>query len=273
MSASLQLIDNKTDKKEETGKQDKKEKEEEEEIIANECPICYDEINILINCVTTECGHMFHCKCLMQNSATNGFSCPMCRAIMATEPELSDSEEDDFEEDEFEEDDFEGFDDNALTSFRMFHQMLDGEDIEEEEYDEYDEVDIVDEDEPKPSAEFIATKLSEQGITLEDLVKCLLMEHVEYEADEETNDRYSDQMFGKFRQIISNYPRQLEQATSNAITSSATTSACRAITSVTTSITTEQRHQSSRLRSRHEDENMYCCLYNEDNEEDNEEDE
>lgn len=264
MSASLQLIDNKTDKM-----------EKEEEIIANECPICYDEINILINCVTTECGHMFHCKCLMQNSATNGFSCPMCRAIMATEPELSDSEADDFEEDDFEEDDIEGFDDNALTSFRMFHQMLDGEDIEEEEYDEYDEydeVDIVDEDEPKPSAEFIATKLSEQGITLEDLVKCLLTEHVEYEADEETNDRYSDQMFGKFRQIISNYPRQLEQATS-----SATTSACRAITSsatsVTTSVTTEQRHQSSRLRSRHEDENMYCCLYNEDNEEDNEEDE
>ena len=266
MSASLQLIDNKTDKKEETGKQDKKEKEEEEEIIANECPICYDEINILINCVTTECGHMFHCKCLMHNSATNGFSCPMCRAIMATEPELSDSEEDDFEED-----DFEGFDDNALTSFRMFHQMLDGEDIEEEEYDEYDEVDIVDEDEPKPSAEFIATKLSEQGITLEDLVKCLLVEHVEYAADEETNDRYSDQMFGKFRQIISNYPRQLEQATSNATTSNTTTSNTttnNTTTSATT--TTEQRHQSSRLRSRPEGENMYCCLYNEEDEEDEE---
>jgi hypothetical protein len=257
MSASLQLIDNKT----------------EEEIIANECPICYDEIDILINCVTTECGHRFHCKCLMQNSATNGFSCPMCRAIMATEPELSDSEADDFEEDDFEENNIEGFGDNALTSFRMFHQMLNGEDIEEEEEEEceYDEPEVdEEEDEPKPSAEFIATKLSEQGITLEDLVKCLLMEHVEYEADEETNDRYSDQMFGKFRQIISNYPRHMfEQATRSNTAISATTSVINATTSVI-SATTEQRHQSSRLRPRHEDENMYCCLYNEDEEDEDE---
>jgi hypothetical protein len=60
-----------------------------------ECPICYDEIDVLKNCVTTECGHQFHCNCLMRNSATNGFSCPMCRSVMAEEPELSDSDDDD----------------------------------------------------------------------------------------------------------------------------------------------------------------------------------
>ena len=57
-----------------------------------ECPICYDEIDQLKNCVTTECGHQFHCKCLMQNSATNGFSCPMCRSIMAEESESDDED-------------------------------------------------------------------------------------------------------------------------------------------------------------------------------------
>ena len=74
--------------------------QQEKEII--ECPICYDEIDVLKNCVTTECGHQFHCKCLMQNSATNGFSCPMCRSVMATEPELSEADEYEEDEDEYE---------------------------------------------------------------------------------------------------------------------------------------------------------------------------
>ena len=108
-------------------------KKEEKEII--ECPICYDEIDVLKNCVTTECGHQFHCKCLMQNSATNGFSCPMCRSTMAVELEESDSEAgeyDDYEDDEEEEGEIEEINDNVLTSFRMFHQQLDGDEVEEE---------------------------------------------------------------------------------------------------------------------------------------------
>ena len=43
--SSLQIID---------------ENEGNKEII--ECPICYDEIDPQKNCVTTECGHQFHCK-------------------------------------------------------------------------------------------------------------------------------------------------------------------------------------------------------------------
>ena len=93
-----------------------------------ECPICYDEIDVLKNCVTTECGHQFHCSCLMKNSATNGFSCPMCRSVMAEELE-SESDED---AESLEDDDLEEIEDNALTSFRMFHQQLAGEEVEEE---------------------------------------------------------------------------------------------------------------------------------------------
>lgn len=216
--SSLQIID---------------ENEGNKEII--ECPICYDEIDPQKNCVTTECGHQFHCKCLMQNSATNGFSCPMCRSIMAEELEDSDSEGE-YEENEVEE--AGEIDDNALTSFRMFHQQLAGDEVEEEPLEEDEvEVDEVEETEPRPTAEFIAARLLTQGITLEDLVKCLLIEHEEYEAEGDINERYSDQMFGKFRQIISNYPRELQQQSATAAAAAASVA-----------VVEGQRHQSSRLR-------------------------
>jgi hypothetical protein len=226
-------------------------KKEEEEIEVIECPICYEEINPLKNCVTTECGHQFHCKCLMQNSATNGFSCPMCRSIMAEELEDSDSEGE-YEDEEDEEDEAGEIDDNALTSFRMFHQQLAGDEVEEEALEEL-ELELEEaadaEIEPRPCSTFIAEKLAAQGVTLEDLVKCLLIEHEEYEPESEVNDRYSDQMFGKFRQIISNYPRQ--QAAAVAAAQQAVQMPGR---------TEGQRHQSSRLRA--EVEINIGCLQN-----------
>jgi hypothetical protein len=191
-----------------------------------ECPICYDEIDELKNCVTTECGHKFHCNCLMKNSAQNGFSCPMCRSVMAEEPEDSDDEDEELSEyEDFEED--EAFDDNVLTSFRMFHQQLAGEEVEEEPEQEPEPEDQ-EEEEPivRPSAETIAARLVAQGYTMEDMVKCMLIDHEEYEAESETNERFADRMFGKFRQIISNYPREQREAQQEA----------------------EQRHQSIRLR-------------------------
>jgi hypothetical protein len=177
-----------------------------------ECPICYDEIDVLKNCVTTECGHKFHCNCLMKNSAQNGFSCPMCRSVMAEEPENSDDEDEELSEyEDFEED--EAFDDNVLTSFRMFHQQLAGEEVEEEPLQEEDEQPLIEEPEiVRPSAATIAARLVAQGFTMEDMVKCLLIDHEEYETESETNERLSDRMFGKFRQIISNYPREQREA-------------------------------------------------------------
>jgi hypothetical protein len=173
-----------------------------------ECPICYDDIDVLKNCVTTECGHKFHCNCLMKNSAQNGFSCPMCRSVMAEQPEDSDDEDEELSEyEDFEEE--EAFDDNVLTSFRMFHQQLAGEEVEEEPLQEEDEQPLIEEPEiVRPSAETIAARLVAQGFTMEDMVKCLLIDHEEYETESETNERLSDRMFGKFRQIISNYPRE-----------------------------------------------------------------
>ena len=242
--SSLQIID-----------ENNKGEKEEKEII--ECPICYDEIDPQKNCVTTECGHQFHCKCLMKNSATNGFSCPMCRSIMAEELEDSDSEGE-YEEDGYGYEEAGEIDDNVLTSFRMFHQQIAGDDVEEEPLEELEleEEDAADTDiEPRPSATFIAARLLTQGITLEDLVKCLLIEHEEYEPDSDINERYSDQMFGKFRQIISNYPRELQQqsataaaTTAAATTAAATTAAATTATATAAVVVEGQRHQSSRLR-------------------------
>ena len=48
-----------------------------------ECPICLAEIDSVSNKVTTECGHSFHCSCLMHNVLVNGFRCPYCRTVMA----------------------------------------------------------------------------------------------------------------------------------------------------------------------------------------------
>jgi hypothetical protein len=44
-----------------------------------DCPICLTTINGDNNKVITECGHTFHCICLMQNVSVNGFACPCCR--------------------------------------------------------------------------------------------------------------------------------------------------------------------------------------------------
>ena len=168
-----------------------------------ECCICMDDIIGDINKTTTECGHIFHCSCLMKNTAHNGYGCPYCRTVMA-EPINDSDDEDDYEyDDEYDEDEDED-NDNVLTTFRMFHQAISGEEVEDEP-EIYDEAEAEDEDEiEKPTTEYIANKLIEQGVSIEDLVKCLLLDHSEYEDDEQY-DKYNDRMFGQMRIIISNY--------------------------------------------------------------------
>ena len=168
-----------------------------------ECPICMDDIDLKKNCITTECGHIFHCSCLMKNAATNGFSCPMCRTVMAEELPDDDDEDDYSEYDEYEEDEM--FDDNALTSFRMFQQQLEGEEVEEEPEQDEDEVEEEEQAEASivmPTPETVASKLAARGITLEDAVKVLLLAHEEYDEFEEVYDRRAQELYGEIRRII-----------------------------------------------------------------------
>ena len=68
-----------------------------------DCPICMDPIDGNKNSVVTECGHKFHCSCLMKNSCHNGFDCPMCRSAMVEDMEEDDDEEE--EDDDINDDD------------------------------------------------------------------------------------------------------------------------------------------------------------------------
>ena len=181
-----------------------------------ECPICMDAIDVTKNSVVTDCGHAFHCSCLMQNAAHNGFGCPYCRTTMANEPPL----EDDYDDDEDETIalyEGEEVSDDALTTFRMFMQRLDGEEPEEDEEDNW-ETEDEDEDEEEdeepaivPDAAYMAAKLMERGITYEKLVKSILFqEHNSWDRYYQDYARSSGEVYGQFRAVISRYRPTLD---------------------------------------------------------------
>jgi len=174
----------------------------------HDCSICLEKMDCNVNFVMTECGHCFHTNCLMTNVAHNGFGCPYCRSAMAQTVEESDDEDDDDIWIQDEEED----NDHALTSFRMFHQRLSGEEVEEEE-EEDDDDDEEEEDEAeeppvvRPSSTYITKKLTEHGVSMEDLVKIMMGDHEEYDdfQDSPQISRLEGEIFGKFRIIISNF--------------------------------------------------------------------
>jgi hypothetical protein len=188
--------------------------------MTHECPICLNDIETNNNCVTTECGHTFHCSCLFQNAAHNGFGCPYCRISLAEEVIDEDEDEDEEDEDWIEEDE-EPFQEIPLETFRMFHQRLNGEEVEEgseireetpypEDYDERVGDGI-------PNAEFVSRRLLERGISHKDLVKSLLaLEHDDLLEGWGIMYRHkSSQVYGQIRTIIhqskQNYLRNPDQ--------------------------------------------------------------
>jgi hypothetical protein len=171
-----------------------------------ECPICFEVVELNRNCVTTECSHCFHANCLMQNVAHNGFGCPYCRTAMIEAPQEEDDSDDGYSID----DDATVFDEDALTSFRMFHQRLNDEEVEEEpeEWESDDEDEDEDEDEmpAEPDAAYVAQKLAERGITFEDLVKNILVgDHSGFGTLYRDYERRSSEVYGQFRVVISQY--------------------------------------------------------------------
>ena len=175
----------------------------ENEII--ECPICMDQIEGMKNRVTTECGHCFHTSCLMKNVAHNGFGCPYCRDAMAEEPDdnNTDEEYDDFSVDE--EDEEPDYNDNVLRGARWLFQRAEGEELDDEEDTVLDEEEERVDVEPRAPVDYIVEKLVQRGVSMAELVKAILIrDHDEYQFHDEF-DRVDDELFGKFRVIISNY--------------------------------------------------------------------
>lgn len=172
-------------------------------VCLEDCPICMEVLSGTKNIVTTECGHCFHTNCLMTSVAHNGFGCPYCRTQMAETPDGDESDDgSEWTFDEGEEEELYG--NHSLRGFRWLFQRVNGEELEEEE-------DLLDEDEEredtdiivKPSAAFIAEKLVSQGITMENMVRALLVAHEEY--DNYPGPDMDGILFGKLRVLISNY--------------------------------------------------------------------
>ncbi len=188
-----------------------------EQVIApneiQDCPICMDPIDGLCNRVVTECGHVFHCSCLMKNVSHNGFDCPYCRTIMAKEPEEEEEDDDDYGA--YNEDEMPMFDNDALTSFRMFHQQINGEDIEEEEEEEEDEdEDEEEEEDSAPKVEYVSHKLSERGISFDDLAKYILyQDHSNWGSNYDNLERRASEVFGQFKAILTQYERHNNSVT------------------------------------------------------------
>lgn len=177
----------------------------------NECPICMEPIEMTKNCLTTECGHCFHTSCLMTSVAHNGFGCPYCRTKMAEEVVDEDSEYDD------EEEIYEQYDDYVLRGLRFFNNNLNGEEHDQEDLDdesedtedtEEEDEDTEEEDEEDtrpPPVSYVAQKLTEQGVTSEDLLKAILCSVNNYERDYEDFERVENEIFGRVQTILNNY--------------------------------------------------------------------
>ena len=189
-----------------------------------ECPICMLNIDTKKNCVTTECGHHFHTKCLLSNVAYNGFGCPYCRSEMVDESvskQMHENDDDDddtnFDDDDDEDEDQEQQESDVLRGFRFMLERVTGENLTNEddvvEENEYlNEVVDDDSENNRPSVALITKKLSEDGVTIEMFVKALLLDHEEYN-DERVEEFYeiNDDVFDKIRVIINNYKVEQEE--------------------------------------------------------------
>jgi hypothetical protein len=118
------------------------------------------------------------------------------------------NEDDDDDEDEDSLYDFEDNED-ALRGFRFFFNNINGEEPEEADVVAEDVMNAYAQEEAEqqraiPSIAFVTQKLIEQGVTMEQLVRSMLLDHEEYENDDSL-ERTDDELFGKARMIISNY--------------------------------------------------------------------
>ena len=172
----------------------------------HECPICMEVLTGTKNIVTTECGHCFHTNCLMTSVAHTGFGCPYCRTQMAAAPEDSDDEDDDDDDSEWDtvDEDDELYGDHSLRGVRWLFQRANGEEVDDEEDLEDtrddEDMDII----VKPSVEFLTRKLVSQGITMENMVQALLIDHEEYD-NSAVGANFDGILFGKLRILISNF--------------------------------------------------------------------
>jgi len=193
-----------------------------------ECPICFDAIGEKNN-ITTDCGHKFHASCLLTNVNRNGFGCPCCRAVMAESDPEADSDDEGTEYDDDEDDDetllddsLEPFSDDALRGLRLLTNLLEGTQhdqadvVAEYQYNGEENDDIPATETPPPPLEDTIRFLRDQDVSYEQLVAFILLDHEEYENQFQELERFSGDLWGRLRIMISNYtgPAALQDAES-----------------------------------------------------------
>lgn len=148
----------------------------------DDCPICMEVVHSDINCVITECKHLFHTKCLLTNISRNGFGCPYCRTVMIDQPILNGDDEDgplneddaeDWNSDEDSHDSSSDEDEPEAIREPINHVQI-ASVIEREN--------IASRDSHVPSPQEIASLLEQSGYSLIDFVRIVLWdEHPEYD--------------------------------------------------------------------------------------------
>jgi len=87
----------------------------------NECPICYDVVDVTKNNATTPCGHTFCFSCISQALIHNN-ECPCCRGTLQEEVwEELDEEQDDDEDDDEEDDENEAEEEEEENQEHLQH--------------------------------------------------------------------------------------------------------------------------------------------------------
>ena len=185
----------------------------------NECPICMDVIGTK-NCVTTDCGHQFHANCMFTNIDRNGFKCPCCRAQMIQEDDETDTptySDDESTDESSSIDDFiddEPFNEDALRGLRLLTNLLEGDEHDQEDVvAEYNYVNETEENEmpvlfPPPPREIIEQRLRQQGVTYEQLVAWVLIDHDEYADQQQELETVSGDVWEKLHTLITEYEHQ-----------------------------------------------------------------
>jgi hypothetical protein len=103
----------------------------------------------------------------------------------------------------------------VLRGLRLFNNNINGEEHDQEDLDEEDEEASESEQEEEvaeeaeeatpPPVSYVAQKLVEQGITMEDLLKAVLCSVNNYERDYEDFERVENEIFGRVSTILNNY--------------------------------------------------------------------
>jgi hypothetical protein len=130
--------------------------------IKGECPICWEDMN-MVNLTITRCGHTFHSSCLIEANMTLD-NCPLCRVQLLPDNPSNDDDDSDAEyEDDREDDD----DDDSTSDHDSIESVIEGITVEQ-----------------------LAAKLTNMGYSNVDLVR-LLIGYKQYTVATENHDRYT----------------------------------------------------------------------------------